>query len=140
MAEFQNLPSRVQDAVQSQLAENEQIQLCILGRADFLSPDFVIITSDRVMVVDERSMGSLNLSYANIRCNLRFPQIKNIKLERHLTHWIFGQACLEIEIARNRYLINNLNYRDARRALKLITSQIADDPSPLRCQHDRFPD
>ena len=45
MAEFQRLPSRIRDAARSQLSANEQIQLYLLGISNFLSPDFVIITS-----------------------------------------------------------------------------------------------
>jgi hypothetical protein len=44
MAEFQRLPSRIQESVQSQLAADEQVQLCLLGRSEFLTIDFVIIT------------------------------------------------------------------------------------------------
>ncbi len=125
MAEFQSLPSRIQDAAQSQFARNEQVRLCILGRSNLLSPDFVIITSNRVLVLDERSMGNLNASYANIRFNLPFPQITAIKLERRLKHLIFGQAYLEIEMGRNRYIVNNLNYGEAKRAMMLISLHIA---------------
>ena len=95
MAEFQSLPSRIQDAAQSQFARNEQVRLCILA------------------------------SYANIRFNLPFPQITAIKLERRLKHLIFGQAYLEIEMGRNRYIVNNLNYGEAKRAMMLISLHIA---------------
>ena len=124
MAEFQNLPSRIQNTAQSQLTSNEHIKLCMLGRSELLSPDFVFVTSHRVLVLDERRMGSLEVSYVNIRCNLPFIDIKQVELTRQLKHWMFGQACLELEMGRNRYLINNLSYREAKRALEFICSQL----------------
>ena len=125
MTEFQNLPSRIQDAVQSQLTDDEYVRLCLLGRAGLLSPDFVIITSNRVLVLEERRMGgTLNASYANIRCNLPFPEMRGIKIDRHLKHRILGQACLAIEIDRNTYFIKNVSHREAKRAFQLISAQL----------------
>ena len=139
MTEFQNLPSRIQDAVESQLTDNEHVRLCLLGRAGLLSPDFVIITSNRVLVLEERRMGTLNASYANIRCNLPFPEMRGIRLERHLKHRILGQACLAIEIDRNTYFIKNVNHREAKRAFQLISSQLEESSTvhPFKeTQHD----
>lgn len=126
MAEFQRLPSRIQESVQSQLAADEQVQLCLLGRSEFLTPDFVIITSHQVLVLDERSIGSfISASYANIRCNLPFSQITAVKLDRCWKHRVFGQARLEIDkFNGDKYLINNVSHRDAKRAFELISSQI----------------
>lgn len=125
MAEFDRLPSRVQETVQSQLAADERIQLAVLGRSNLLSPDFVIITSHRVLVLDERQIGSLSASYINIRCNLTYSRITGVRLDRRFKHRIFGQACIEIKVNGNRYLINNLSHREAKRALELISSQVA---------------
>ena len=122
MAEFHRLPFRIQETTQAQLRTTEQIRLCMLGRSSLLNPDFVVITSDRVLVLEERQMGSLSASYINVRCNLSFSQITAVKLDQSLKHRIFGQAALEITVNGNKYLINNISYRDAKRAMTLISS------------------
>ena len=122
MAEFHRLPSRIQEVIQAELIADEQIRLCTLGRSNLLNPDFVIITSGRVLVLEERQMGSLRASYINIRCNLSFSQITGVKLDQGLKHRIFGQAALEIKVNGDKYLINNVSYRDAERAMALISA------------------
>ncbi len=122
MAEFHRLPFRIQETTQAQLSADEQIRLCTLGRSSLLNPDFVVITSDRVLVLEERQMGSMSASYINIRCNLLFAQITAIKLNQSLKHRIFGQAALEITVNGDKYLIDNISYRDAKRAMTLIPS------------------
>ena len=122
MAEFHRLPFRIQETTQAQLSADEQIRLCTLGRSSLLPPDFVVITSDRVLVLEERQMGSMSASYINIRCNLLFAQITAIKLNQSLKHRIFGQAALEITVNGDKYLIDNISYRDAKRAMTLIPS------------------
>jgi hypothetical protein len=122
VAEFHHLPSRIQETAQAQLTMNEQVRLCMLGRSNLLNPDFIIITSDRVLVLEERQMGSLSASYINIRCNLPFSQITAVKLDRSFKHHIFGQADLEIRVNGDKYLINNISHREAEHALALIPS------------------
>ena len=122
MADFHRLPFRIQEATQDQLKADERIRLCTLGRSSLLNPDFVVITSDRVLVLEERQMGSLSASYINIRCNLAFSQITGVKLNQRLKHRIFGQAALEITVNGDKHLINNISYRDAKRAMTLISS------------------
>ena len=122
MADFHRLPFRIQETTQDQLGADEQIRLCTLGRSSLLNPDFVVITSDRVLVLEERQMGSLSASYINIRCNLPFSEITGIELEQSLKHRIFGQAALEITVNGDRHLINNISCRDAKRVMTLIAS------------------
>lgn len=122
MADFHRLPFRIQEATQDQLEADERIRLCTLGRSSLLNPDFVVITSDRVLVLEERQMGSLSASYINIRCNLLLTQITGIKLDQSLKHRIFGQAALEITVNGDKHLINNISYRDAKYAMALISS------------------
>lgn len=122
MADFHRLPFRIQEATQAQLSADEQVRLCTLGRSSLLNPDFVVITSDRVLVLEERQMGSLSASYVNIRCNLSLTQITGIKLDQSLKHRIFGQAALEIEVNGDKHLINNISYSDAKHAMALISS------------------
>ena len=122
MADFHRLPFRIQETAQAQLGADEQIRLCTLGRSSLLNPDFVMITSDRVLVLEERQMGSLSASYVNIRCNLSLSQITEVKLDQSLKHRIFGQAALEITVNGDKHLINNISYRDAKHAMALISS------------------
>ena len=122
MADFHRLPFRIQEATQDQLEADERIRLCTLGRSSLLNPDFVVITSDRVLVLEERQMGSLSASYINIRCNLLLTQITGIKLDQSLKHRLFGQAALEITVNGDKHLINNISYRDAKYAMALISS------------------
>ena len=124
MAEFANMPPRIQKIVQAHIGEDEQIYLCVLGRSSLLRPDFVFITSRRVLVLDERYIGSLAVSYANVRCNLLFTEICGVKLIRHLKHRLLRQAKLEISVVRNVHWIDNISFRSARRAYVCITEQL----------------
>ena len=124
MAEFTNLPPRIQKTVQTLMDEGEEVCLCILGRSGVLRPDFVFITTRRVVVLDERYIGSLAVSYANIRCNLLFTEIRDVKLVRHFRHRLLNQARLEISVLRNVHWIDNINFRSARSAYIYITDQI----------------
>ena len=124
MVDFGSLPNRIQQIAKAELQSDEQICLCVLGRSSLLHPDFVLITNERVLILDEKYMGSLAVSYANVRCNLPFSDINTVKLARFLKHRILGQARLEINVKRNMYCIDNMSYREARRAHTLIAQQI----------------
>ena len=125
MAEFTNLPPRIQKTVRAQIGEDEDVCLCLLGRSGLLRPDFVFITTRRVLVLDERYIGSLAVSYANIRCNLLFTEIRDVRLVRQFRHRLLSQARLEISVLRNVHWIDNINFRSARCAYIYITEQIA---------------
>ena len=124
MSEFMNMPPRIQKIVHAHVCEGEQIDLCIFGRSSWLRPDFVFLTSHRVLVLDERHMGSLAVSYTNVRCNLLFTEIRGVKLVRHLKHRLLRQAKLEISVIRNVHWIDNINFLSARRAYAYITGQL----------------
>ena len=124
MADFNNLPIRIQRVTEAELQSDEVICLCFLARSSLLRADFVLITSLRVLVLDEKFMGSLAISYANIRCNVFFNEILAVKLARFLRHRLFGQARLEINVKRNIYWIDNMSFQEARRAHQLITEKI----------------
>ena len=125
MAEFTNMPPRIQKTVRAQIGEDEAVCLCLLGRSDLLRPDFVFITTRRVLVLDERYIGSLAVSYANIRCNLLFTEILGVKLVRQFKHRLLSQARLEISVLRNVHWIDNINFRSAQGAYIYITDRIA---------------
>ena len=124
MAEFVNMPPRIQKTVRAHIDEDEEVCLCILGRSSLLRPDFVFITTRRVLILDERYIGSLAVSYANIRCNLLFTEIQDVKLVRQLRHRLLSQARLEISVIRNVHWIDNINFRSARCAYVCITEQL----------------
>lgn len=124
MAELENMPPRIQKLVCAQLRNDEHIRLCLLGRSALLRPDFVFITSRRVLVVDERYMGILAISYVNVRCNVLFAEIRDVKLVRHLKHRLLCQARLEISVVRNVHWVDNINLRSAQRAYALIAECI----------------
>lgn len=124
MATFENLPTRIQRTAEAELLPNEHVCLCVIGHSTALRPDFVLITSQRLLVLDERYMGSLAISYANIRCNLPFNDIRTVKLDRLLKHRLLGQARLEINVKRNIHCIDNLNYREAKKIHLFMTEQM----------------
>lgn len=124
MADFENLPIRIQRIAEAELQPSEQICLCVIGRSVLLRPDFVLITSQRVLVLDERYLGSLSISYANIRCNVFFKDISTVKLARLFKHRLLGQARLEINVKRNVHWIDHVSYREARKVHLFITQKI----------------
>ncbi len=123
MAEFANMPPRIQKIVKTHLCEDERICLCVLGRSSLLRPDFVFITTHRVLVLDERYMGSLAVSYANVRCNVLFTEMRDVRLVRCFKHRLLGQAKLEISVVRNVHWIDNISFRSARSAYACIVKQ-----------------
>ena len=125
MAEFANMPPRIQKIVRAHICEDEHVSLCILGRSNLLRPDFVFITTHRVLVLDERYMGSLAVSYANLRCNVLFTEIRDVRLVRHFKHRLLCQARLEISVVRNVHWIDNISFRSAQCAYACIAKQIA---------------
>ncbi len=130
MAEFKNLPARVQKLINTELMSDEQFRFCILGSSVRLSPDFIVLTTHRVLVVDERRIGILGVSYANIRCNVRFTQIKAVHLVYRLKHRLLRQACLEIEVTRQVHLLDNINIREAKRIQAFIEAHLSGKSTP----------
>ncbi|MYK16643.1 hypothetical protein F4055_00535 [Candidatus Poribacteria bacterium] len=125
MAEFENMPPRIQKVVKAHLCKDERICLCVLGRSSLLRPDFVFITTRRVLVLDERHIGSLAVSYANVRCNVLFTEIRDVQLVRHFKHRLLSQAKLEISVVRNVHWIDNISFRSAQSAYTCIVRQLA---------------
>lgn len=125
MAEFANMPPRIQKIVRAQMCEDEHVRLCVLGRSNLLRPDFVFITTRRVLVLDERYMGSLAVSYANVRCNVLFTEMRDVKLIRHFKHRLLYQAKLEISVVRNVHWIDNISFPSAQSAYAYIAKQFA---------------
>ena len=123
MAEFANMPPRIQKIVRAHICEDEHVRLCVLGRSNLLRPDFVFITTRRILVLDERYMGSLAVSYTNVRCNVLFTEIQDVRLVRHFKHRLLYQARLEISVVRNVHWIDNISFRSAQAAYAYIAKQ-----------------
>lgn len=119
------MPPRIQKVVKAHLCKDERICLCVLGRSSLLRPDFVFITTRRVLVLDERHIGSLAVSYANVRCNVLFTEIRDVQLVRHFKHRLLSQAKLEISVVRNVHWIDNISFRSAQSAYTCIVRQLA---------------
>lgn len=124
MADFGILPTQIQKIATAELQKNEEIRQCILAGSSLLSPDFVLITSLRVLVLDEKFMGSLAIPYPNISCNVLFEDIRSVTLDRRLKQRLFGQARIEIFAKRYIYGIDNINYQEAKQVHQFITEQI----------------
>ena len=119
------MPPRIQKVVKAHLCKDERICLCVLGRSSLLRPDFVFITTRRVLVLDERHIGRLAVSYANVRCNVLFTEIRDVQLVRHFKHRLLSQAKLEISVVRNVHWIDNISFRSAQSAYTCIVRQLA---------------
>lgn len=124
MDALENLPRRIQALVRAELMPGERVCFFTLGRSTLLSPDFVVVTSHRVLVLDERQIGSISVSYANIRCNVLFTEIEDVRLVCGLRHRIFRQARLEIQVTRNVHWLENLTLRQAKRVQAHISARI----------------
>ena len=125
MAEFAKMPPRIQKIVRAHICEDEHVCLCLLGRSTLLRPDFVFITTRRVLVLDERYIGSLAVSYANVRCNVLFTEVRDVRLVRHFKHRLLNQARLEISVVRNVHWIDNISFRSAQSAYACIAKHLA---------------
>ncbi len=124
MADFEMLPTQIKKNAALELQQHEQIRQCFLAGSSLLSPDFVWITSKRVIVFDEKFMGNLPITYPNISCNVLFEDIRSVTLERCIKHRLFGQARIEIHAKRYIYGIDNIKYQEAKQAHQFITEQI----------------
>mgnify|MGYP000253546209 CR=1 FL=1 len=121
MAEFEYFPEHIRKTVLEHMTPDEKIEMCfIAGSSISFSKDFVIITSKRVMVVDERTMGYLGKLYVNIKENVLIENIESIKIYKSPINKLFGQASIGLKVDRYEYLINNGSAGEINKAVKLI--------------------
>jgi len=121
MAQFELLPPEIQRVARKRLATDEEVKMCFLaGSLMFSSPDYVIITTERILMLDKRNLGSLSISYVNVLCDVLIANIIKIDLSRSFKNKILGQANLCIQTDGYKHLINNVSNRDAKRAVKLL--------------------
>lgn len=119
MAEFEGLPLKIQQLAEDQL-NSLSIRFCAVGGSQVFQPDFVLVTTNRILVLTEQSIGLL--SYAAVRCNLDFQQIKSLTVEQTLWQKLTYQSRLKIETTQEIYFVNGLGLPDAKRIITLIKS------------------
>jgi len=121
MAEFQHLPEHIRNAVLENISPDEKVRMCLVaGLSMFSSKDYVVITSKRVLVIDERVLGYLGKSYVNIKENVPIEQVISIEIIRSFTSKLLGQASMGLQVDRYKYLINNGSLSEIKKAAKLI--------------------
>lgn len=121
MAEFKFFPENIKKAVLDHIPEDENVEMCFVAGSRFsLDKEYVIITPKRVIVVDERPLGSLGRSYVNIRGDLAIKDITSIRVRRTLMDRLFGLSSMQLELKDYRYIISNSSSGDIDRAVSLI--------------------
>ena len=127
MAQFELLPIEIQKTVKAHLLADEEIKMCFLAGAVLLGPEYVVITSKRIIMLDVRNIGSLSQSYVNVKFDVPFSSITKIDTNRSFKNKLLGQTNISIQINGYKYLINNANNRDANQAVKLLSSLIVSE-------------
>ena len=121
MADFNRLPAQIRKAVQDNISQDEQIKMCFLaGTSMFSSKEYVVITSRRVLVMDERTIGCLSRSYVNVKKNVLIDEINSIDVSSTLMGRLLGQSNMGLQTDGYKYLINNGNGKEIKAAAELI--------------------
>ncbi len=122
MAVFEYLPVQIRKAGLENMSQDEQVEMCFLaGSSMFSSRDYVVITSRRVMVMDERTIGCLGRAYVNVRENVLIDQITSVDISRTFMNKMLGQASMGLQADRYKYLIKNGSRKEIEAAAELIT-------------------
>ena len=123
MAVFEHLPARIRKAVLENISQDEQIKMCfVAGSSMFSSKDYIVITSRRVLVMDERTIGCLGRSYVNIKENVPIDQISFIDISRSFVDRLLGQSSMGLQIERYKYLIKNGSKKEIEAAAELVAN------------------
>jgi hypothetical protein len=120
MAVFEKLPERIRKTAQDNISQEEQIKMCLVAGSSMSSRDYVVITSQRVLVLDERTMGTLGKTYVNVKENVPIDQITEVDISRTFMNRILGQSSMGMQIERYKYLINNGSKKEIQAAAELI--------------------
>jgi hypothetical protein len=121
MAVFERLPERIRKTIQDRISQDEDIKMCFLAGSSLVSSrDYVIITSQRILVIDERPMGSLGTSYVNVRDDIPIDEIISIDITRSLKNKLFGQSSMGLQVDKYEYLINDGSKKEIQAAADLI--------------------
>jgi hypothetical protein len=126
MAQFELLPEEIQKSVKAHLLAGENVKMCFLAGSVFLGPEYVVITSKRIIVLNVRSIGTLSQSYVNVRCDIPFAKITKINTNRSFKNKLLGQTNISIRVNGYEHFINNTNKREASRAVELLFSLLSE--------------
>jgi hypothetical protein len=122
MADFERLPVQIRRAVQENISQDEQIKMCfVAGSSMFSSKDYVVVTSRRALVMDERTIGCLGRSYVNIKENVPIDQITSVDISRTFINRLLGQSSMGLQVEGYKYLINNGSKKEIEAAAELIS-------------------
>jgi len=122
VAVFEYLPAQIRKAVQENISQDEQIRMCfVAGLSLFSSRDYVVITSRRVLVMDERTIGCLGRSYVNIKENVPIDRITSVDISKTFMNRLLQQSTMGLQVEGYRYLINNGNKKEVEAAAELIS-------------------
>jgi len=123
MAVFERLPVQIRRAAKENMSQDEQVKMCFLaGSSMFASKDYVVITSRRVLVMDERTIGCLGRSYVNVKENVSIDQINFIDISRSFVDRLLGQSSMGLQIERYKYLIKNGSKKEIEAAAELVAN------------------
>jgi len=121
MAIFEYLPEHIKKTVLEHISQEEKVKMCFLAGSSLASDkDYVVITSKRVMVMDERTIGYLGKSYVNIKEDVPIDQISSIEIYKTFSNRILGQSSMGLQVDRYKYLIKNGGRNDINKAAELI--------------------
>jgi len=122
MAVFEYFPVQIRKTTLGNMSEDEEILMCfVAGSSLSANREYVVITSRRVLAMDERTIGLLGKSYVNVKENVPIDQIISIDTSRTFMNKLLGQSSLGLQIDRYKYLINNASKKDIEAATELIT-------------------
>ena len=123
MAVFSELPAQIRKTVQGNILPDEQIKMCFLaGSLLFSSKDYVVITSRRVLVMNERTIGALGKAYVNVKENVPIDEITEVDISRTFMSKMLGQANMGMQIEGYKYLIKDGSRKDIEAAAELINN------------------
>lgn len=122
MAEFEHFPERIRKTAQENISQDEQIKMCLIAGSSLASTrDYVIITSRRVLVMDERTIGTLGKTYINVKEDVPIDQIVSVDISRTFMNKLLGQSSIGMQIDKYKYLIKNGSKKEMQIAAKLIS-------------------
>jgi len=125
MANFRELPAQIRKAVQANISPDEQIKMCfVAGSSLFSSKDYVVITSHRVLVMDERTIGALGTAYVNVKENVPVDEITEVDISRTNMNKMLGQASMGMETDGYKYLISNGSRKEIEAAAELVSNLV----------------
>jgi len=121
MAVFEYFPAQIRKTVQENISQDEQITMCLVTGSSLSSNrDYVVITSRRVLVMDERTIGTFGTTYVNVKENVPIDQIVSVDVSRTFRNKLLGQSSMAMHADKYTYLVNNGSKKEIEAAAELI--------------------